>query len=298
MTSTTFGGGPSIEARRNFSNLKPGAQVPGYGGYIHQLKFNNGHTYGDHTHILLNRSVSDLGSLNYSQKTESRNLPKSTGGNKLTESMISGYTGYIPSRKFQFSNNYRVECDSCIGDFVTSRNEKFMKNNDIMNHVMNAPKLARITSDIDLKREVDNFKDRNAKYNVLKNDKRETTEPPIPGYTGFIPRIGPTELGLGATYHNTTERGLNDFKRNYLKEKFGSASVAEFTDSTTASVNNSKRIYVPPGLVPKYTGYVHGKKFQFGHTYGNTTRELPVCNHKSASFGQYMNENIPKTAIC
>jgi hypothetical protein len=95
MTSTTFGGGPSIEARRNFSNLKPGAQVPGYGGYIHQLKFNNGHTYGDHTHILLNRSVSDLGSLNYSQKTESRNLPKSTGGNKLTESMISGYTGIL-----------------------------------------------------------------------------------------------------------------------------------------------------------------------------------------------------------
>ncbi len=34
---------------------------------------------------------------------------------------------------------------------------------------MNAPKLARITSDIDLKREVDNFKDRNAKYNVLKS---------------------------------------------------------------------------------------------------------------------------------
>ena len=30
MTSITFGGGPSIEARRNFSNLKSGAEEPGY----------------------------------------------------------------------------------------------------------------------------------------------------------------------------------------------------------------------------------------------------------------------------
>ena len=29
MTSITFGGGPTTEARRNFSNLKPGSQVPG-----------------------------------------------------------------------------------------------------------------------------------------------------------------------------------------------------------------------------------------------------------------------------
>lgn len=95
MTSTTFGGGPSIEARRNFSNLKPGAQVPGYGGYIHQLKFNNGHTYGDQTNILLGRrSMSDLSSLSTEKTQQIRNqLPKSTGGNKLTESMISGYTG-------------------------------------------------------------------------------------------------------------------------------------------------------------------------------------------------------------
>ena len=30
MTSITFGGGPTVEARRDFSNLKEGSQVPGY----------------------------------------------------------------------------------------------------------------------------------------------------------------------------------------------------------------------------------------------------------------------------
>ncbi len=29
MTSISYGGGPSIEARRGFSNLKDGSQVPG-----------------------------------------------------------------------------------------------------------------------------------------------------------------------------------------------------------------------------------------------------------------------------
>ena len=36
------------------------------------------------------------------------------------------------------------------------------------------------------------------------------------GYTGFIPRIAATDLGLGATYHNTTKKGLLDFKNNYI----------------------------------------------------------------------------------
>lgn len=277
--------------------------MPGYGGYIHQFKFNNGHTYGEQTHLLLGRrSMSDLSALSYQRNELKNQLPKPTGGNKLTEAMISGYTGYIPSRKFHFSDTYRVECDSCIDNFLSSKSEKLSKDVNLVETVTKAPKLNKITSDLDLKTQVDNFKDRNADSKILKSDKRDTTEAPMPGYTGFIPRIGTTELGLGATYHRTTERGLNDFKRNYLKEKFSSASSTDlFESSPQANVNtstNAKRIYVPPGMIPKYTGYVHGRKFQYGQTYGNTTRELPVCTHASANFGQYMHENVPKTAIC
>ena len=45
-------------------------------------------------------------------------------------------------------------------------------------------------------------------------------------------------------------------------------------------------------------GYVHGRKYDFGKSYGNSTRGLPVCSHKSANFGVYMSEHPPKTAIC
>lgn len=306
MTSITFGGGPTIDARRNFSNLKPGSQVPGYGGYIHQIKYNNGHTYGDQTHILLNQKYSSESNVNvpdFTPKHSFRNqLPQPTGGTKLTENMIGGYTGYIPSRKFHFSNTYRVECDNCVDDLVTNKREKTQKENDILNRVKSTPKHTLISTGSELKREMDNFKDSTTQFKLLKNDKRETTEPPIPGYTGFVPRIAATEMGLGATYHETTKKGLIDFKNNYVfnhqnrpegNDRSQSARIPAKSNSL-----NAKRLYVPPGMIPKYTGYVHGRKFQFGNTYGNTTRTLPVCTHSSMNFGEYMADNVPKTAIC
>jgi hypothetical protein len=39
----------------------------------------------------------------------------------------------------------------------------------------------------------------------------------MPGYTGHVPRIVPTELGLGARYHETTERGFAAFKNDYVR---------------------------------------------------------------------------------
>lgn len=301
MTSITFGGGPTIEARRNFSNLKPGSQVPGYGGYIHQIKYNNGHTYGDQTHILLNQKYSQsVDNFDLPPQPKFKNqLPKPTGGVKLTGGMVSGYTGYIPSRKFNFSNTYRVECDNCVDDQITNKNQKFHKECDIIDQVRSTKKHTPISTNSELKREMDNFKDSSLQYKLLKNDKRETTEPPIPGYTGFIPRIGATELGLGSTYHETTKKGLIDFKSNYIFNHQNNLGVSvDRTQSARVPASKDKRLYVPPGMIPKYTGYVHGKKFNFGDTYGNTTRKLPVCTHSSMNFGEYMKEHVPKTAIC
>lgn len=148
---------------------------------------------------------------------------------------------------------------------------------------------------------MDNFKDSTTHFKLLKNDKRQTTEPPIPGYTGFVPRIAATEMGLGATYNETTKKGLIDFKNNYVFNHQNRPEGIERSQSArvpVASNSMAKRLYVPPGMIPKYTGYVHGRKFQFGNTYGNTTRRLPVCTHSSMNFGEYMVEHVPKTAVC
>lgn len=80
-----------------------------YRGYIHQLKYNAGHTYGDQTHLLADKfpqlkrhhSSLDFGTTGSSlSKGDSlkpilikNNLPKANGVNRLTESMVPGYTG-------------------------------------------------------------------------------------------------------------------------------------------------------------------------------------------------------------
>jgi hypothetical protein len=44
----------------------------------------------------------------------------------------------------------------------------------------------------------------------------------MPGYTGHVPRIVPTELGLGARYHETTKRGFDSFKNDYVRRTMSS----------------------------------------------------------------------------
>jgi hypothetical protein len=175
MTSITFGGGPTIEARRQFSNLKSGSQVPGYGGYIHQFKYNQGHTYGEETKLLaqkypeMSRSKStDHINLNYTLPEELKprdkytikhELPKSISGNKLTESMIPGYTGYIPSRKFQFSDTYRRECDQCIDNYMSAREVKSSKTNTLVKDVHNTSSLRPIAPSNEVKAYTDHYRD-------------------------------------------------------------------------------------------------------------------------------------------
>lgn len=48
-------------------------------------------------------------------------------------------------------------------------------------------------------------------YCFFAEDRRALTEPPVPGYCGYIPRIKTTEQGLGARYHMSTKNGLELF---------------------------------------------------------------------------------------
>ena len=295
MTTTAFGGGPSIEARRNFSNLKYGSQIPGYVGHIHQYKYRNGHTYGDQTHILATKTDDWVGVDKSGHKTPISNnvtftpvdkytlrhpLPKTTGGNRLTESMVPGYTGYVPSRKFHFSDTYRAECDQSIDDFLTARAEKQRKTDDLIEkHVKSYPRHTAIATEGEVKGVLDNFKDNSFASSLQSKvltvvfvalgrfvtcapqqlidvssprprcqvsshkagvSARGRFSPSIvlfPGYTGYIPRIKPTELGLGARYHETTEKGLNDFQSTYLSRSKSSNNLI----SASLNLNDQQR---------------------------------------------------------
>eukprot|EP00493_Phyllostaurus_siculus_P025575 UN25919 len=117
MATITFGGGPSVSARKEFCNLKDGTQVPGYRGYIPHLKYAIGKTYGCDTHDLSQSYMfkHPLLAPGPGPKPPLKNqLPTSTGDNKLTETMVPGYTGFIPRKLFKYGDTYKVDCDTLL----------------------------------------------------------------------------------------------------------------------------------------------------------------------------------------
>jgi len=59
--------------------------------------------------------------------------------------------------------------------------------------------------------------------------RRAFVEPPMPGYTGYIPRIRPTDLGLGLSYHQAAKKGLNRFAVE------STYSISDFPTSTVVT---------------------------------------------------------------
>ncbi|CAF2533348.1 unnamed protein product [Rotaria sp. Silwood2] len=299
MTTIEFGGGPSIEARRQFSNLKDGSQVPKYTGHIHQLRYRHGHTYGNETHRLgkefpdLIHSKPDIPivKIDQSDPYETREFP---------DGMLPGYTGYIPQRKFQLGNRYRVDTDVCLSGTKATYEEAKNKSKELRNTIASYPKTKSLNSETVVKHFLDFHRAYNPTESSQTSDRRVFVEPPIPGYRGYIPRIRPTDIGLGLRYHEATKKGLNRFvleatslTTNYptsidLPSELNLPPTSPKVVQRSVTSFSSHRLYAQSGMVPKYTGYLPQSKYHIGQTYGDTTRNLPICSHSFNNFGEYV----------
>lgn len=313
MTTVEFGGGPTIEARRQFANLKDGSQLPKYTGYIHQLKYRHGRTYGEETHRLA-RQFPDMKRLNidatapvivdHSDPYETREFP---------DGMLPGYTGYIPQRKFQIGNRYRVETDACLEGSKAAYERAKAKTKALNNTIAAYPKTDSLNSATVVKHFLDYHRSYNPNEASQRTDRRPFVEPPLPGYKGFIPRIQPIDIGLGDRYHEATRKGLSRFAvetststTNFPTNvdfdavpnndknaddndtnKLRSQSMT-FIPRRSVSTLDTHRLYPNSGMIPKYTGYLPQRKYRIGQTYGDTSRNLPVCSHSLGNFGEFL----------
>ena len=221
MTTTTFGGGPSLEARKNFANLKPGSQVPGYVIWFcieHKKRFDclqaliliwfdvlhsklwwlyspaevHEWTHVWRSHALasqqvrvqpledVRRRLEHVWSLEEVQREEraaqdDRRQPFDREDDPRLQRLVHTTTaiffllaqnnkkrieyikGYIPSRKFEFADTYKVECDYCIDNFIGSKQEKLNKNSNLMNTVSSQPRMNTIASSDEVRNVLDNF---------------------------------------------------------------------------------------------------------------------------------------------
>ncbi|BFZ05840.1 hypothetical protein BsWGS_08879 [Bradybaena similaris] len=303
MTAISTGGGPTLEQRRAFSGLKDGAEVPGYKGYIPQMKYQVGGTYGQETSTLskeygMKRGATTLGSCQPEEGTVNR-LPSASEDRKFTERMVPGYTGYVPRLLFKYGETYRHGCDHSIDEFITNRESYATRQEELMRHTLANPKLTAISYDPDVRDQLNRYRDTHPSTATLLTDKKPLREPPIPGYQGYVPRVNTTGIGLGKRYHCSTDSGLNLFAREQQRHRLisngsslkpitlGNTPVDFTTCNTRPGLDFSTRIYARNGMIPKYTGYIPHRRFVFGHTYGDETRGLEVCAHDAPNFGVF-----------
>lgn len=313
MTTVAFGGGPSLDQRRNFAALRDGTHVPGYRGYCPQIKYRVGKTYGTDTHELAQDTIhvaptnTVVAHPEYVPRVTSQ-LPESTGDNKYTQNMVPGYTGYIPRRPFKFGNTYKEDCDVCIDQHITNYKYHDAKYNDLQKQVSGYPRLRAISYDPDVRDKLNMYRDTHPQREILLENRRPLTEPPMPGYRGYIPRIKTTEQGLGCRYNQTTKKGLEMFVQetaNHARvagaeipqalksvpmEKLGIPKPPSTAPAVSADFGSSgyRRLYLQDGMIPKYTGYIPHKRYVFGNTYGDTTRQLSVCAHPNENYGMFI----------
>ncbi|CAF3318398.1 unnamed protein product [Rotaria socialis] len=301
MTTVEFGGGPTLEACQQFANLKDGSEIPKYTGHIHQLRFRQGHTYGEETHILskefphlIKRSKSDA-IVKYDQPDPyvTRDFP---------DGLIPGYTGYVPQRKYQHGNRYRIETDACVTGTQAAYARGRQQIQELQRTVSAYPKTRSLNSGTVVKHFLDYHRAYHPNEISQQEDRRPFVEPPMPGYHGYVPRMVPIGVGLGSRYHEATKKSLHRFavettnsttnfptivdnqslSPNYATRPDYTRSLIDFTQTRPKS-SSSFKIYNPTGMVPKYTGYLPQRKYRVGQTFGDTTRGLPVCSDLSSS---------------
>ncbi|KAK2187649.1 hypothetical protein NP493_158g00003 [Ridgeia piscesae] len=297
MTTIAFGGGPTVDQRRDFANLQDGSHVPGYGGYCPHLKYRVGKTYGQDTHELAQKydAYKPMDALTPRPKIVLRNgLPESTGDNRYTSDMVPGYTGrqYMVPR--YTSRQYMVL--RCTGrQYLVPRYTS--RQHMVLRYTSRQYMVLQYTGRQYMVPQYTNTHTHTHTHQpILLADRRSQLEPPMPGYNGYIPRIYTTEMGLGCRYNNMTRNGLHMFRAEqdaHFETMRQPVSVkAPPTPVKGPTATYSQRVYLPDGMIPKYTGYVPRRRYHFGNTYGDTTRSLDVCAHPLENYGAFMKGRV------
>ncbi|XP_004600455.2 protein FAM166B isoform X4 [Sorex araneus] len=242
--------------------------LPGYSGHCPLLRFSMGQTYGQATAKLLQGApglawppahrtlLPPIRPPSFPEVLIGR-LPVRRGHERLSSSLVPGYTGFIPQAQFIFAKN----CSQAWAEALSEFNQRHRGQGG---H-------GRLE---EVKGEKDPEKDQEAKLEVEKDpepgQKAEQASPYsmddkdpqkffMSGFTGYVPRA---RFLFGSGFPVLTNLALQEF-----------GQMRAHGSSKGAARPPLPRIYPQNlGLLPHYGGYVPGYKFQFGRTYGHFTQ--------------------------
>ncbi|XP_024618809.1 protein FAM166B isoform X3 [Neophocaena asiaeorientalis asiaeorientalis] len=245
--------------------------IPGYTGHCPLLRFSMGQTYGQMTGQLLRGSPGLARPPSHrtllppirpprSPEGPRKSLPVRRGHERLSSSMIPGYTGFVPQAQFIFAKNSSQVWAEALNDFTQWYGRQ---------RSQELPKEAKGEKDVE--------KDQEPKLEA----ELETEKEPELGQEAE--QVRPRRL-MGSTRREWGALPLLPLIP-WMTEILASSScqaLQEFGQMKSGGRSQKDPKHLPSlsrtypqnlGLVPKYGGYVPGYKFQFGRTYGHLTHD-------------------------
>ncbi|KAB0368698.1 hypothetical protein FD755_019732 [Muntiacus reevesi] len=245
--------------------------IPGYTGHCPLLRFSMGQTYGQVTGQLLrgspglawppaHRTLLPPIRPPRSPEPRRRSLPVRRGHERLSSSMVPGYTGFVPQAQFIFAKNCsQVWAEALNGFTQCSRGRGSQE----------LPEEAKGEKDVEADHEpkpeaekepeLGQEAEQASPYSMDDSDPRKFF---MSGFTGYVPRA---RFLFGSSFPVLSNQALQEFGE--MKSPGRSRKDPKHLPALSRTYPQHL------GLLPKYGGYVPGYKFQFGRTYGHLTHD-------------------------
>ncbi|XP_061282888.1 ciliary microtubule inner protein 2B isoform X2 [Bos javanicus] len=249
--------------------------IPGYTGHCPLLRFSMGQTYGQMTGQLLrgspglawppaHRTLLPPIQPPRSPEPRRRSLPVRPGHERLSSSMVPGYTGsdtgFVPQAQFIFAKNCSQVWAEALNGFTQRSGGQGSQE---------LPKEAKGEKDVEKDQEpkpeaekepeLGQEAEQASPYSMDDRDPRKFF---MSGFTGYVPRA---RFLFGSSFPVLSNQAL---------QEFGEMKSPGRSQKDPKHLPALSRTYPQHlGLLPKYGGYVPGYKFQFGRTYGHLTQD-------------------------
>ncbi|XP_021077705.1 protein FAM166B isoform X1 [Mus pahari] len=242
--------------------------IPGYTGHCPLLQFSMGQTYGQVTGQLLrgppglawppaHRTLLPPIQAPRSPVISRGRLPPRRGHERLSSSIIPGYTGFIPRAQFIFAKNCNQVWAEAMSEFTRRRGEQ-------ESHQL--PEAAKgekeVEEDQGPEAEEPPLKQELAHASPYSMDNTDPHKFFMSGFTGYVPRA---RFLFGSSFPVLTNQALQEFGQMCTRGRV-------HKDPKPLSPLPRPK-FENLGLLPHYGGYVPGYKFQFGGTFGHLTHD-------------------------
>ncbi|XP_036711003.1 protein FAM166B isoform X6 [Balaenoptera musculus] len=180
-----------------------------------------------------------------------KSLPVRRGHERLSSSMIPGYTGFVPQAQFIFAKNRSQVWAEALNDFTQwyggQRSQELSKEAEGEKDVEKDQE-PKLEAELEMEKEPELGQEAEQKASPYSMDDRDPRKFFMSGFTGYVPRA---RFLFGSSFPVLSNQALQEFGQM----KSGGRSQKDPKHLPSLSRTYPQNL----GLLPKYGGYVPGE---------------------------------------